>query len=221
MWNVTDGTVVIARSDLTSALRDRFSFDPAVLVFSATEAMSALGVILKKGLRLVALDREFASAPRGSQFVSELRSIQPASHIRVLADQGSEIPVLLRRPVLTTGRATIMSASHPIASDSRRAPRFLVHDGCEAWVNGDTTALVDLSVAGAQVLSPVVLRPSQPVRIALTDDEAAIKVRAEVAWSTFERSKKTGQTHYRAGMQFTDAQQRLLEAYCTKHGIDV
>lgn len=217
-----DAAVIVARGELTAALQERFSFDRGVAVFSTADASTALVTILQKRLPIVALDRRFVTSPSGAQFVSDLRAAHPELEIRVLADGGSDIPLVLRRPVLDSGRATLAAASHALAGELRRAPRFPVHAGCEAWINGQRAALVDVSVAGAQVLSPNVLRPTQPIRLALADDEAeGIKVHAAVAWSVFERSRKTGSTHYRAGVAFADAEQRLLEAYCTKHSIQI
>ena len=216
-----DAAVVVARGELTAALQQRFSFDRGVIVFSAADASTALITILQKRLPVVALDRRFVTSPAGAQFVSELRAAHPELEIRILNDEGGEIPLVLRRPVLESGRATLTATSHPLTNELRRAPRFPVHAGCEAWINGQPAALVDVSVAGAQVLSPTVLRPAQSIRLALSDDNAdEIKVQAAIAWSVFERSKKTGTTHYRAGVAFADAQERL-EAYCTKHGIQV
>jgi hypothetical protein len=218
---MNNAAVIVARGELTSALRQRFSFDRAVVVYSASEAPDALSTILQKRLPVVVLDRKFATSPGGAQFVADLRAVHPDAEIRILSDEGSEIPLVLRRPILDSGRATLTAGSQPLIGDLRRAPRFPVHAGCEAWVNGEPTALVDVSVAGAQVISPTVLRPSQSVRVALSDDADAIKVEAAVAWSAFERSKKTGATHYRAGVEFTDAEEKLLEAYCTRHGIQI
>lgn len=219
MTPLMEGTLVIARGELTPALRERLSFDPAVLVFSSAEASHALGLVVQRGVPVIALDRQFATSERGADFVSEVRSIRPDSEIRVLSDQGGGIPVVLRRPVLANGRTTIAASSQPLGSEIRRAPRYPVHQGCEAIVNGESTALVNVSVGGVQVLSSVVLKPLQQVRVALADDEAAIRLHAAIAWSMFERLRETGETCYRVGVAFRDANQKALEDYCTRHGV--
>jgi hypothetical protein len=217
----TESTVVVARNDLTSALRQRLGFDPAVLVFSAAEASDALSMIVNRNLPVIALDRYFASSPSGASFVSDVRSMRPESEIRILSDEGSHVPLLLRRPVLATGRATIAAGSHPLTGLPRRATRYPLRSGCEALVNGSPTALVNLSVTGAQLVSPLILRPSQEVDIALPVDAEEINLQAAVAWSIFERSRKTGETCYRAGLEFTDAEPEVLEAYCTRYGVQL
>jgi hypothetical protein len=199
-------------------LRQRLGFDPAVLVFSAAEAPDALSMVLNRNLPFVALDRYFVSTPSGAKFVSTVRTTRPDLEVRVLSDQGSEIPLVLRRPTLPTGRATVTAGSHLLTGDVRRAPRYPLPSGREALVDGSPTLLVNVSVTGAQLLSPVVLRPAQQVRVALRDDVEEIALQGAVAWSAFERSRKTGETCYRAGVQFADAKPDVLAAYCTKYG---
>ena len=200
-------SVVIARGDLLPALRQRLAFDPA------------LGVIVQRNMTLVALDRAFAASSGGVNFVTDLRNLRPTCDIRVLSDQGTEIPIMLRKPVLPTGRATLAAASHPLSAECRRAPRFPVPDGKEALVNGEATSLVNVSIAGAQMISTVVLRPMQQVRVALPDESDAIRLHAAIAWSVFERSRQTGETCYRVGLEFRNANLEALEAYCAKHAI--
>ena len=200
-------------------MRQRLGFDPAVLVFSATQAPEAISIILTKTDPVIALDRYFASSPGGARFVADLRSIRPKSEIRILSDEGSHVPLLLRRPLLPTGRATVAAGSQLLNGQPRRATRYPLRAGCEAIVNGSPTTLVNLSVTGAQLVSPVVLRPSQKVGVALANEAEAIKLQAGVAWSSFERSRKTGETCYRAGLEFADAEPQILEEYCTKYGV--
>lgn len=212
-------SVVIARGELLPALRQRLAFDPGVLVFSIAEASHALGLIVQRNMSLVALDRQFAGSSGGINFVTDLRNLRPQFDIRVLSDQGTEIPIMLRKPVLPTGRATLAAASHPLSGESRRAPRYPVPDGKEALVNGEATSLVNVSIAGAQMISSVILRPMQQVRVALPDENHAIRLQAAIAWSVFERCRATGETCYRVGLQFHNANLEALEAYCAKHGV--
>jgi hypothetical protein len=219
MSRAKDQAILIARADLAAALHERLAFDTSVRVFSASEAGKALSTILKKQSSTIALDRKFVTSPGGAQFMTELRSAHPGSELRILCDDGGDIPLVLRRPVQTTGRETVIAGSQLLVGDVRRATRFPVRPGSEASVNGHLTALVDLSTGGAQVLSGAVLRPTQAVRVALMDESDHIMVRALIVWSMFERSKKTGDVHYRAGVQFTDAEHRLIEEYCNRHAL--
>jgi hypothetical protein len=222
MKMTTDGTVVVARRELTSGLQDRLSFDPAVRVFSAAETKGALATVVAHGVAVVALDRRFATTPGGIEFTAELRAALPELEIRILSDEeGGEVPLVLRRPVLATGRAMVAAHSELLRGHVRRAPRYPVPPGSAALINGAPTALVNVSATGAQLVSPDVLRPAQQVRIALADRTDAIKLRAAVAWSAFERSRQTGATCYRVGLEFAETKRELLEAYYREYGIDI
>jgi len=87
---------------------------------------------------------------------------------------------------------------------TRRAPRFIVARGIEVTIDGNPAALINLSVVGAQVVSPTILKPNQRVRMTLPDTEGPIRVMAGVAWAAFEMPK-TGPV-YRAGIEFYDAE---------------
>lgn len=97
-----------------------------------------------------------------------------------------------------------MAVAAPLATldyrGTRRAPRVRMVDGTEAIVDRAPAALVDLSVIGAQVISPSVLRSNQRVRLTLSDDAGVLRLKAAIAWASFEISKET--PRYRAGIEF-------------------
>jgi len=101
---------------------------------------------------------------------------------------------------------------------TRRVPRVRVEDGLSAIVDGATVSLVDLSVFGAQVVSPAVLKPNQRLRFSLTDQWGAVRCNAVVAWATFElpRAGSPG-PHYRAGLAFLDAEADAVTAFTNRH----
>lgn len=53
-------------------------------------------------------------------------------------------------------------------------------------VNGEPSRLINLSVAGAQVLCPMRLQPDQAARLVLTDGDGEARLRASIAWSSLE-----------------------------------
>jgi hypothetical protein len=87
---------------------------------------------------------------------------------------------------------------------TRRAPRFVVATGIEVTIDGNPASLINLSMVGAQVVSPTILKPNQRVRMTLPDAEGPIRVMAGVAWAAFEMPK-SGPV-YRAGIEFYDAE---------------
>ena len=99
---------------------------------------------------------------------------------------------------------------------TRRAERFRLASTIEIVVDGTPATLIDVSVIGAQVVSPSPLKPNQRVRISLNDDQASVRLRGSVAWASFEIQPKGG-PRYRAGIQFVDPDQNAIEAFCDRH----
>jgi hypothetical protein len=94
------------------------------------------------------------------------------------------------------------------ARPQRRARRVRAREDEQAIIDGATVCLLDVSSSGAQVLSNVVLRPQQRVRIVLAPERGSVKTAAVVAWSTFE----IGPTpQYRAGLAFTRTLPNLVD----------
>src|SRR5688572_21690062 len=106
--------LVVVRTDLASPFRDRFSFDRSVRVFAAADASEVLAKIQKQAPLCLALDRKFVTSPAGAQFVTELRSAHPDFEVRILTDEGGDIPLVLRRPVQETGLKTVEACSEPL-----------------------------------------------------------------------------------------------------------
>ena len=56
-------------------------------------------------------------------------------------------------------------------------------------IDGNTATLIDLSIVGAQVVSPTILKPNQRLRMALAEGKRPIRFSAGVAWAFFELAK--------------------------------
>ena len=88
------------------------------------------------------------------------------------------------------------------ARPQRRAARVRAREDEQVFIDGVPVTLLDVSANGAQVVSTVVLRPQQRIRLVMPPERGSIKTAAMVAWSTFE----IGPTpQYRAGIAFTRA----------------
>jgi hypothetical protein len=205
-----------------------------VLAFSDADALRALEVISQRRPRMVALERVFAATPRGAALINRIRA-DPAlanSEIRVLSHEGDYTRVLPRTPGAAAGSA---SKANPAAAapwaptpvkgggpfdqkGTRRAARYRIEPQLDVVVDGNAATLVDLSVTGAQLVSPTILRPNQRVRVAFTDDAGTVRVGAAVAWAAFEIPPKTA-PRYRVGLEFTDADPSALDAFCSRHRV--
>ena len=78
-------------------------------------------------------------------------------------------------------------------------------------VDGPPAKLVDLSLTGAQVLTPSAMKPNRLVTVTLPMDDNTIACKAKVMWSRLE--PRAGQLWYRAGVSFTSADQHALETF--------
>ena len=99
---------------------------------------------------------------------------------------------------------------------TRRAPRFKTADNVAVALDGKSGSLIDLSIVGAQVVSPGGLKPNQRIAMALIDETAHVRFNASVAWTSFEMSP-SGEPRYRAGINFEDADAAAVDAFCARH----
>jgi hypothetical protein len=116
----------------------------------------------------------------------------------------------------SAGEATPMSAEF---SPARQARRVKMRDGIEVVLDGSPSSLVDVSSIGAQVLSPLALRPNRVVKMTLRGGESALASKVRVMWAKFE-PKGTTAAQYRVGVKFTDVEPKAVDAFMARHGIE-
>lgn len=209
--------VVITRSEQEVALRKRLGVESSVALFSEHEALKAVETIVGHPPKILALDRAFAFTARGAALVARLKADPRLGGVdlRVLAEDETSAPVILSSRTLGLESA-ILKTSHPLDyCGTRRAPRFAVAADADVVVNGERGRLVNLSSTGVQVLALVRLRPDEPLRLALVDAAAEVKVRGVVAWSAAEAVHST--LRYRAGVEFINPDAFKLDAFCARH----
>jgi hypothetical protein len=106
------------------------------------------------------------------------------------------------------------SPRYVLARQARRVP---IHDGVSVLVNGVASALVDLSTLGAQVVSPSAVYPNRSVRVVLPLDEGDLSCKARIVWARIEPQQDAA-VRYRAGLEFTEADQAAVQLFVTRHG---
>jgi hypothetical protein len=121
-------------------------------------------------------------------------------------------PVVMAKPK-TRGA----QASPGTFAPARSASRHSFREPLEVKLDGETALLVDLSTAGAQVLSSTALKPNKPVKMLLPSSEAIILCKAKIIWSRFEPPSPGKPVRYRAGMVFTQADAAALHVFLTRH----
>lgn len=227
---MTELAVLIAAADLLPAMKLRLAGEARELLgFSDVEALRALEVITTKRPAIVMLDRRFAVTPRGNALVNRIKADPSLVDTQIRVDQHDAAPsdaaVTSSAPAGPV-RQTVVAVPKPLPKaappqeldyrGTRRAPRHPMAGTCEILVDGNRGTLIDLSVLGAQLVTPTVLKPNQRVRVTLADDTASIRSSATVVWASFEMPKGSS-PRYRAGLDFVDPDGAALNAYIHRH----
>lgn len=201
-------TVIVAAPEYLPALQELGDFGDA-LAFSDADALKALDAITRDRPKVIALEKQFAATSRGAALIKRIKADPKL--------RGCEIRIVSHEGEMEGVPPDPTPAAPPIKLDqrgTRRAPRVRVVDGVEVLIDGNPAMLVDLSVAGAQVLSPTILKPNQRVRMILPE-ERPIRCVAGVAWAAFEMPKSG--PRYRAGIEFFDAETDSLDRFMTRN----
>jgi hypothetical protein len=195
-------TVIVAAPDHLPALQGQSYFGNA-LAFSDADALKALEAITRERPRVIALEQQFAASARGAALIKRIKADPKlrTCEVRVVLCEGNGEQVAQLDP------APPPAETAPAKLDqrgTRRVPRVTIMDGVEVLIDGRAATLIDLSVAGAHVISSTILRPNQRVRVILPDEERPIRCIAGVVWAAFEMPKSG--PRYRAGIEFFDAE---------------
>src|SRR3954453_17379391 len=204
---------MVAATDLLPGLKERAgSIGGELLAFRDAEALTALQTIVKRKPNVVALERMFAVTPRGAALINRIKA-DPAlrqAEIRVMAHNSDYTRIIPR--AAPPGTPALDQRG------TRRAPRFKMSEGTVIALDGKSGTVIDLSVVGAQVVSPTNLKPNQRIGVALMDGKTQVRFSASVAWTSFEMSP-SGAPRYRAGINFEDADPAAVDVFCTRHKI--
>jgi hypothetical protein len=214
-------TVLIAAAEHLEALMEREEFSGSQ-AFPAQEALRALEVITRKRPDVVALERMFAATTRGAALINRIKADPKLStcEIRIVAHDSEYSRVRPSAPAPAEDGSVVavatVAAPAPAAAPldqrgTRRAARVRIVDNVEVVIDGNVATLVDLSVIGAQVVSPTILKPNQRVRVSMGDSKP-LRFSAAVAWASFELAG-TG-PRYRAGLEFFDADAKAVQRFC-------
>ncbi len=211
--------MLIGPADALPALKGRLDPGTDVQTFTDSEALEALDHIIRTKPLLVAMQDEFSATSRGTALINRIKDDPSltACEVRVLARDSEMSRVAVKRG--QGGAAVAVDEPAPALDQrgTRRAVRVRIKDGIDVAVDGNPAALVDLSMVGAQVVSPTVLKPNQRVRVIMGDGKAAIRCSGAIAWAAFEMPKGMP-TRYRAGIDWgMTADGPAIEAFALKN----
>lgn len=209
--------VVISTPEHMRAVRKRLREDPAVVVFADTDSLKALEAIQTKRPRIVVLNTTFATTARGAALVAQLKTDSRLSEtdVRVLIEDEDKVPLLLADQATSPEKA-LLETSRPLGRAGTRAALRYVMDRRAIVVNGAPSALIDLSVTGAQVLLPTRVRPNEPVRVVLSSEAGEARFPGTIVWSVAVPTG--GSIHYRAGIKLSKPDTKWIESYCRQFG---
>jgi len=206
-------TVLISAPEFIEALKGRSAVPGAELVsFTDTEALRALEAITRRKPGVVALERHFAASPRGAALINRIKADPSLSgcDVRVVALDPEEPRAPLQDSAAPEPEKPFDPPLDP--AGTRGTPRFALRGPIDVLIDRNPATLIDLSTAGTQVLSPIVLKPNQRVRVTFTGNAGELRVNGSVAWATFEIPAR-----YRAGIEFVDPDVKAIEAFARKH----
>jgi hypothetical protein len=216
-WLAVSSTVLIASPEHLQLLKAREDLATAQ-AFPDAEALRALDIITRQRPGVIALEKMFATTSRGAALINRIKADPALStcEIRIVAhdSEPSRAPSRQSQAAAESAVAVVEPPPPAAALDqrgTRRAPRFRIAEGVEVSIDGNPAALQDLSIVGAMVVSPTILRPNQRVRMTLPDKNRPVRFRAAVAWASFEMPK--GGPRYRAGIEFVDADPAALNEF--------
>jgi hypothetical protein len=212
--------VVIASVQMVSKLRAQYQGDANTRVFSEADFLLALEVIVSQAPEIIALDADFAATARGAALVARVKA-DPR-----LCD--AEIRALIQNGTYDDSLSSPDEADSPAPSTilqpldycgTRRAARYPMKPVVEARINGAPGQLVNLSTTGAQVVTQIRMRPTEKVRLALTDATTELRLVGAVAWASLEIGAR-GLQQYRAGLELCSADEEVMERYCQRNRCD-
>lgn len=233
---VVPGIVVIGPSEVLASLRTQLANGDQVQTFTDHQVREAVEFIATHKPSIVAVDREFAVSPRGEALVGRIGDDPALSQceIRVLArttpvkpereksrkKSGTGITPAAASPAPAATVEVVTATATVDRRGIRRAERIRMLNGVSITVDGNPAELVDLSAAGAQVLSKMILRPNQRVRLLLLegspDARRTLRCSGSVVWAAFEMP--AGQPpRYRAGLKLTGSEADAVQSFADRH----
>jgi len=198
-------TVFVGSESLLAAWNARAGETNEVIPVALTELPIAISVIDAAQPDVVVIEQAVAASGAGSVLMDRLHSERylRGTEVRLLPPNRAADLMSSTGPGELHPQAWLAVLAQALPSrPERRAARVRALADEQAFIDGHAVALLDLSAVGAQVRSPIVLRPRQRIRLVLPPERGSVKAIAVVAWSTFE----IGPTPcYRAGVAFTRA----------------
>jgi hypothetical protein len=197
-------TVFIGSEPLLAAWSAWAGETTSVIPVTLTDLAAAIDTIGTIQPEVVVIEQAAAASTPGATLMDRLHDERYLRGIEVrLLPPDRAADVISSSPGDLHPQTWLNMLAHALpARPERRAARIRATADEQALIDGQPVTLIDLSAAGAQVRSHMVLRPRQRIRLVLPPERGSVRAVAVVAWSSFE----IGPTPtYRAGIAFTRA----------------
>ncbi len=234
--------VFVASADLLTAWTSRTVSDGRVTTFSDADLEGAAEAIFRGRPNMVVVEHRVAATAQGPEFIKRLQTDPDLAGLDIRVIDADAITSLIESPELARQAPELLAerAEQLPVTNRRRMTRFKLPQGVELVVDGSSAMLVDLSTIGAQVISCGILRPKQRVRVTLPEEDHAVRLSAEIAWSALELPKsgtaptfydmdrlqqamaddmtmsRLATPHYRAGLTFVTSDSQIIERFCSR-----
>ncbi len=226
--------VLIAPKEAVDTLRGQLPEDNSLQVFTEFQVREAVEYIATEKPAVVAIEERFAVSPRGEALVGrimddptlagcEIRILTGAPRVDKASRRKSGTGI---KPAVAVAPPELVEVPPTPQGDRwarRRIDRVRLIAGISVTVDGNPAELIDLTHVGAQVVSRMVLRPNQRVRVQLPEDKndgrRAVRCSASVVWASFEMPP--GQPpRYRAGLKLSGAEAEVFADFALLHRAD-
>jgi hypothetical protein len=224
--------VLIGPADALGVLREQVTAGGPPQTFTDHQIREAVEYIARYKPACVAIDEQFAVSPRGEALVGRIMDDPSLSQceIRILArapkgEHGQS------RKKSGSGLAAAVPGGAPAAAEAvavsaeldrrgtRRAERVRILEGVSVTVDGNPAELIDLSPVGAQVVSKMILRPNQRVRLQLLEGQPeprrAVRCSGSVVWASFEMPAGKP-PRYRAGLKLSGTEIDAVRSFADR-----
>jgi hypothetical protein len=197
-------TLLIGSEPLIAAWNAHAKSVDTVIPVAHTDLSQALEMIGTRRPDVVVIEQAVAASGSGSALMARLHDerYERGIEVRLLAAERAA-DLMSSEPGDVHPQIWLSVLAEPLpARPERQAARVRAREDEQVFIDGVPVTLLDVSANGAQVISTVVLRPKQRIRLVMPPERGSVKTAAIVAWSNFE----IGPTpQYRAGIAFTRA----------------
>jgi hypothetical protein len=178
-----------------------------------------------------ALTAEIAAAKQAAEREREASNTRQASHAAQVDDlrqrlaasaervRALELQLFKRdRPLQDRDEGLSAMLARDLAVKSRRrASRYNFAGAIDIEFGGEAGVLVDLSIAGAQVLSSRPLEQGREATLTLISQEVPVSGDGRVVWSQLDADSHAQRFRYRAGILFTAVDAASVEAFIIRY----